>query len=79
MGSKRGLKFNADKRKAIVLNEEERLKCEVRVESVRLNRCAIRSLVNTRDMQLECARVFHETLLVPVFMYGSGKDFKGLF
>ena len=32
---------------------------------------AIRSLVNTRDLQLECARVLHETLLVPVLMYGS--------
>ena len=32
---------------------------------------AIRSLVNARDLQLECARVLHETLLVPVLMYGS--------
>ena len=32
---------------------------------------AIRSLVNSRDLQFECARVLHETLLVPVFMYGS--------
>ena len=32
---------------------------------------AIRSLVNSRDLQLECARVLHETLLVPVLMYGS--------
>ena len=28
-------------------------------------------LVNARDLQLECARVVHETLLVPVLMYGS--------
>ena len=28
--------------------------------------CAIRSLVNARDLQLDCARVLHETLLVPV-------------
>ena len=27
---------------------------------------AIRYLVNARDMQLECARVLHETMLVPV-------------
>ena len=27
--------------------------------------------VNARDLQLECARVLHETLLVPVFMYDS--------
>ena len=31
---------------------------------------AIRSLVNGRDLQLECARVLHETLLMPVLMYG---------
>ena len=31
----------------------------------------IRSLVNARDLQLECASVLHETLLVPVLMYGS--------
>ena len=32
---------------------------------------AIRSLVNARDFQLECAGFLHETLLVPVLMYGS--------
>ena len=32
---------------------------------------AIRSLVNTRDLQFECAIVLHERLLVPVLMYGS--------
>ena len=32
---------------------------------------AIRSLVNARDLQLECARVLQETLLVPFLMYGS--------
>ena len=31
----------------------------------------IRYLVNARDLQLECARVLHETLLLPVLMYGS--------
>ena len=31
----------------------------------------VRSLVNARDLQLECARVLHETLLVPVPMYDS--------
>ena len=30
---------------------------------------AIRFLVNARDFKLECARVLHETLLVPVLMY----------
>ena len=32
---------------------------------------AIRSLVNARDLQLQCAVVLHETLLVPALMYGS--------
>ena len=32
---------------------------------------AIQSLVDSRDLQFECARVLHETLLVPILMYGS--------
>ena len=32
---------------------------------------AIRSLVNARDLQIEYARVLHETMLVPVLTYGS--------
>ena len=32
---------------------------------------AITSLVNVRDLQLECARGLHETLLAPVLMYDS--------
>ena len=32
---------------------------------------AIRSLVNARSLQRECARVLHESLLVPVLTYGS--------
>ena len=32
---------------------------------------AIRFLVGSRDLQLECARVLHETLFVFVFTYGS--------
>ena len=31
----------------------------------------IRSLVNIRDLQLECARVLHKILFVPVLTYGS--------
>ena len=33
--------------------------------------CAIRFLVNVRDLQFECARVLHETMLVTVLKYGS--------
>ena len=32
---------------------------------------AIRSVVNARDLLLDCARVLHETLLVFGLMYGS--------
>ena len=32
---------------------------------------AIRSQVNARDLQIECARALHEASLVPVLMYGS--------
>ena len=32
---------------------------------------AIRSLINARDLQLECAKVLHEALFVPVLMYDS--------
>ena len=32
---------------------------------------AIKSLVNARDLPLECARVLHETLFEAVLMYGS--------
>ena len=31
--------------------------------------CAISLLVNARDLQLECARVLHETLLVPSYVW----------
>ena len=30
---------------------------------------AIRFLINARNLQLQCARVLHESLLVPVLMY----------
>ena len=33
--------------------------------------CAIRSLVNARGPQLECARALHELLLVLALMYDS--------
>ena len=33
----------------------------------------IRSLVNARGLQLECAMVLHETLFIPVLMYGRRK------
>ena len=44
-------------------------KCSKKGVSGRRVAGAIRSLVNARDLQLECARFLHETLLVPVLMY----------
>ena len=45
--------------------------CRRKVVSGRRDAGAIRSLVNARDLQLEFARVLHETFLVPVLMYGN--------
>ena len=42
-----------------------------KVVSGRRDAGAIRSLINARDLQLGCARVLHETLVVPVLMYDS--------
>ena len=55
-----------------VLNESftDGAGCNRKVESGRRVECAIRSLVNARDLQLECGGVLHETLLVLVLMYG---------
>ena len=45
--------------------------CSRKVASERRMAGTIRSLVNARDLQLECARVLHETLLVLVLTYVS--------
>ena len=47
------------------------VECSRKVASGRRVEGAIRSLVNGKDLQLECVRVLHDTLLVPVLMYGS--------
>ena len=102
---RRGLKVSAGKSKVMVLNGEEGLECEVRVDGIRLEHVsefkylwcalnesgtdgaecsrevasgrrvsgAIRSLVNPRDLQLECARDLHETLLLTFLMCGAGE------
>ena len=51
--------------------EEAREKCSKKVASGRRVVGAIRSLVKARELQLNCARVLHETLLVSILMYGS--------
>ena len=45
--------------------------CSRKAASERSVACDIRSLVNARDLQLECATVLHETLLALVLMYGN--------
>ena len=52
--------------------------CRRKVVSGRRVAGAFRSLVNARGLQLEFGRVLHETLLVPVIMYGSKNDREGL-
>ena len=47
------------------------VKCSRKVVSRRRVVDAIKYLVNASDLQLECARVLHESLPVPVQMYGS--------
>ena len=49
-------------------DEEE---CSRKVASEKKVAGAIRSLVNARSLQLECVKVLHEYLLVPLFTYGS--------
>ena len=43
--------------------------CRRKVASGRRVAGAVRSLVNARSLQLECARGLHESLLVPVLTY----------
>ena len=45
--------------------------CSRKVVSGRRVTDAIRSLVNAMSLQLECGRVLHESLLVPILTYGS--------
>ena len=47
------------------------IECSRKMVSGRRVVGAIRSLVNASGLQLECARVLHESLLMPVLMYGS--------
>ena len=51
--------------------------CIRKVASGRRFAGAIRSLVNARSLQLECARVSHESLLVLILRYGSENDMEG--
>ena len=52
--------------------------CSRKVTIGRRVACAIRSLVNARSLRLECARVLHEALLVPVLTYGGRRKTLGL-
>ena len=47
------------------------VECSRKVASGRRVAGAIRFLVNARDLQIECASVLYETLLVPVITYRS--------
>ena len=58
-----------------VLDESgtDKADCHWKMVSGRRVAGAIRYLVNARDLQLECARVLHETLPVLVIMEGEGE------
>ena len=74
------MKVNAGKSKVIVLSWEEGLECEVFVDGKRLEHllefkylgCILdESGTYARGLELQCARVLHETLLLPFLMCGS--------
>ena len=56
-----------------VLNQSgsDDVECRRKIVSGRKVEGTIRFLVNDRGLQLECVRVLHEGLLVPVLLYGS--------
>ena len=54
-------------------NQVQMKRCGRKVTSGRKVAGAISSLVNAKDLQLECVRVLHDVLLVPVLMYSSEK------
>src|SRR5678815_5825754 len=45
--------------------------CSRKVVNVRKVAGAIKSLVNVKGLRLECARVLHEGMLLPVLLYSS--------
>ena len=53
------------------MNQVQMVQCSRKVARGGRVAGVTRSLVNARDLQFEYARVQHETLLVPVLMYGS--------
>ena len=55
----------------------DKAECSREVASGRRVVGAIRSLFNARDLQIECARVLHETLLVHVLTYVSETVMEG--
>ena len=45
--------------------------CSREVKGGRRVAGAIRSVVNTKDLQIECAKVLHKPFFVSLLMYGS--------
>ena len=50
------------------MNRVQMMQCCRKVANGRKVASVIRSLVNVKGLQLECARVLYETLLVPVLI-----------
>ena len=55
------------------MNQSDGVECSTKEVSERKVASVIRSLVNARTLQLESARVLHESFLVPVLLYGRRK------
>ena len=53
------------------MNQEKMRQCSRKVAIGRRVVGVIRSLVDARSLQLECAKVLHESLLAPVLTYSS--------
>ena len=51
--------------------------CSKKVASGKRVAGVIRSLVNTSSLHLECAKILHESLMVPFLMDGSEADIEG--
>ena len=52
-------------------SDTDEAECSRKVVTGRRVAGTIRSLVDAGNLQLECARVLHESLVVPVLTYGN--------
>ena len=53
-----------------LMNQVHMIQCHRKMASERRVASAIRSPINARGLQLNCARLLHESLFMAVLMYG---------